>query len=79
MNIAIDKVTDAAYIRFNEGTISTTQEYGENVLIDLDTENKIVGIEILNFSKNNIDLKNLENNIKNGVPVEISNSTPVLA
>jgi len=55
MKITFDKEADAAYIYFkdiSEGEVKTTISLNDSVNIDLDTEGKTLGIEILNASKN---------------------------
>jgi uncharacterized protein YuzE len=49
MNIGYDKDVDALYIKLTDKKISTTEEVADNITVDLDAENKVVGIEILYF------------------------------
>lgn len=49
MNIVYDKDVDALYIKLTDKKISTTEEVADNITVDLDAENKVVGIEILYF------------------------------
>ena len=54
MKFTYDKEADAAYIYLEiipDNTIKRTVELKENVFLDYDAHNKIVGIEILEASK----------------------------
>jgi uncharacterized protein YuzE len=55
MKIEIDKEADATYIYFKEispGEVVQTISLNESINIDLDSEGKTLGIEVLNASKN---------------------------
>ena len=55
MKIEYDKEADAAYIYFKEieeGEIAQTISLNDSVNVDLDKENRTLGIEILDASKN---------------------------
>ncbi len=52
MKIYYDDQVDAAYLRLSEETPTGVVEVSEGVNLDLTKEGKIVGIEILNASKN---------------------------
>lgn len=53
MKITYDPEADAAYIRFKEGQVEvTTIRLSEDVAIDLGLGEEVVGIEILDASKN---------------------------
>ncbi len=53
MKITYDPEADAAYIRFKRGRVEvTTVRLSEDVAIDLGPGEEIVGIEILDASKN---------------------------
>jgi len=55
MKIEVDKQADAAYIYFKEiaeGEVKTTISLNDSINVDLDSDEKIVGIEILDASKN---------------------------
>lgn len=55
MKIELDKEADAAFVYFKEniaeGEVAKTISLDENLNVDLDKEDKILGIEILNASK----------------------------
>jgi len=52
MKFNYDKIADAAYLYLNKGKIKKTIEISDNVLLDVDTKGKIIGIEILDFYYN---------------------------
>ena len=47
MKIEYDSEVDALYIRIQEKKVSHTRELEEGINIDLDDENKIIGLEII--------------------------------
>lgn len=70
MKITFDKEADAAYIYLKEdirdGESIKTIKVNDNIILDFDKEGKLLGIEILNASKNitkdflsDISIKNL--------------------
>ncbi len=52
MKIYYDQEADAAYLRLSEETPTGVVEVAEGVNLDLTEEGRIMGIEILNASKN---------------------------
>ncbi|MBS3076861.1 DUF2283 domain-containing protein [Candidatus Pacearchaeota archaeon] len=56
MKIEIDREVDAAYIyaksHIGEGEAVKTIEVNEDIILDFDVNGKLIGIEILNASKN---------------------------
>ena len=55
MRITLDKEADAAYIYFKEispGEASKTISLNDSINIDIDSEGKTLGIEILDANKN---------------------------
>ena len=56
MKIDIDKEADAAYIyvksHIKDGEVAKTIEVNNNIILDFDADEKLIGIEILNASKN---------------------------
>ena len=59
MIISYDHVADALYIKFSDGEIADSEEISEGVIIDYDQNGRVIGVEILNFSKRKIDLNRL--------------------
>ncbi len=49
MKITYDKEVDALYIKLTDKKIIKTEEIEDNINVDIDNENKIVGIEVLYF------------------------------
>jgi uncharacterized protein YuzE len=76
MNIKFDKVADAIYINMGAGKVFKTIEVDDSMVVDVDKNNKIVGVEFLNASSS---FKNFEKSVKNGVSVEILSKTPAVA
>ena len=54
-----DSQSDAAYIRMVKCKISRTIELDEYTFVDLDKDNRILGMEILNFSSNKVSISQL--------------------
>ncbi|MFP4532734.1 MAG: DUF2283 domain-containing protein [Desulfobacterales bacterium] len=52
MKIYYDQKVDAAYLRLSEESPAGVVEVSEGVNLDLTEEGRIIGIEILNASKN---------------------------
>ncbi|MEY4612640.1 DUF2283 domain-containing protein [bacterium] len=51
MRLKIDKKNDALYFRLDESTIMDSQEIQPGIILDYDSNNQVVGIEILGISK----------------------------
>ena len=51
MNISYDKDADCLYIQFQEGKVHKTRKIEESILVDLDDEGRIYGIEIIGVSE----------------------------
>ncbi len=51
MKIEYDKDADAMYIEFSEGEFAKNKKIDNDTIIDLDSNNNILGIEIINVSK----------------------------
>ena len=55
MKVTYDETADAMYVyleNIKPGTIKQTISLNDDIIIDFDANNKIVGIEILDASKN---------------------------
>lgn len=76
MRFNYDKVADAVYLTLNRGKIKKTIEVKDGVVLDVGAKGRIIGIEILNFSFQQRNLKKLE---KHGIPLEISTLLPSVA
>lgn len=52
VQVKYDRKADALYIALREGTADISAEAAPNVIIDLDKAGHIIGIEVLDASKN---------------------------
>ncbi|MGY5873687.1 MAG: DUF2283 domain-containing protein [Candidatus Thorarchaeota archaeon] len=59
MQVEYDQVADAIYFRFKGEDVSESVELSAGVIIDYDSKGGICGIEVLAFSKRNLDLNRL--------------------
>ena len=54
MKVTYDKEADAAYMylkKISRGEVKETIELNENIIIDFDSQKRLIGIEILSASK----------------------------
>ena len=69
MNFSFDKIANALYIRFSNEKIANSDEVAEGIIIDYGKNEDVVGVEILNFSKRNLNLNDLiQMNIEELIP-----------
>jgi len=54
--VSYDSVADALYIRVRDDKVADSLEVNEGVVVDFNEYGEVVGVEILGFSKSNIDL-----------------------
>jgi len=47
MKLEYDRRADAIYIRLKEAEVATTRELEDNLIVDLDEQGRLVGIELL--------------------------------
>ena len=59
MQVEYDQVADAIYFRFKGEDVSESVELSAGVVVDYDSNGRICGIEVLAFSKRNLDLNRL--------------------
>jgi len=59
MQVEYDKVADSVYFRFKGENVAESIEIGEGVVVDYSSNGDICGIEVLAFSKRNLDLNHL--------------------
>lgn len=52
IRVEYDKKADAMYIWLRKAKYDISEELAENVVIDLDKNGRIIGIEVLDASKN---------------------------
>ena len=57
--VEYDPVADALYVRVRRDRVADTLEIGKGILVDLNEEGEIIGLEILEFSKRKIDLSKI--------------------
>jgi len=50
MRLKIDRENDALYLRLDESPVVESEEVQPGVILDLNADGKMVGIEILNLS-----------------------------
>ena len=77
MNLKYDRVGDVLYLNLNKGKIMKTVELANNLVIDMGTKGKIIGVEILNFSQQ-YSKSVFTNFLRNGIPVEAISTTAKL-
>ena len=54
-----DDQSDAAYIKISGSKVEQSVEADKGIILDLDKKGHLVGIEILNFSKSSVNLREL--------------------
>ncbi|MBN2230865.1 MAG: DUF2283 domain-containing protein [Candidatus Thorarchaeota archaeon] len=59
MQVEYDKVADSVYFRLKGNDVAESVEIAEGVVIDYDSKGEICGIEVLAFSKRDLDLNRL--------------------
>jgi uncharacterized protein YuzE len=47
VKITFDGVTNSAYIYLTQGVFDHTEDCGHGVLADIDTEGRVIGLEVL--------------------------------
>ena len=57
--VKYDKLADALYIRLRDGRIVESDEVAPGIIVDLDENNEVIGIEVLQASKRRLDLLKL--------------------
>ncbi|MGW5456232.1 DUF2283 domain-containing protein [Nocardia sp. NPDC003979] len=50
VEVQIDHNAGAAYIQLSDALVDRTEEVSDNILVDLDTMNVVVGIEVLSLT-----------------------------
>jgi uncharacterized protein YuzE len=51
MKLRIDKEADALYLRLDDAKIIESEQVAPGVIVDFDSKNRVVGLEVLNVSK----------------------------
>jgi len=78
MKINYDKIADAMYFSMKKGKVAKTLEMNERLIVDVDKNGNILGIEMLDAS-GQLPKGGLQNGIASGIPVMITVGTPVAA
>ena len=52
VRVEYDEKADAMYVWVRRGKYDVSEELAENVILDLDKKGRIIGIEVLDASKN---------------------------
>lgn len=74
MKIEYSKESDALYVYFKQGEVGKSVEIEEGVVVDLDSQGHLVGIEILDAS-NRIGIHDLVNVSIENLPIELVEKT----
>ena len=59
IRISYNKTADALYIRLKDDKVVDSDEVAPGVIVDFNDKGEIVGIEVLEFSRRDIDMKKL--------------------
>ena len=70
MKINYDKMADAIYLNVSKGKIKKSIRMNDRLVVDVSNNGKIIGVEFLDASARQI--KDLEKNLKNGVPINVA-------
>jgi len=54
-----DRSVDALYIKLKEDRVAESDEVAPGVIVDYNDRGEVVGIEVLQFSKRDIDIRKL--------------------
>ena len=65
MSFSFDAIAKAAYVRYSNEAVATTERLDTSVSIDYDKNEKIVGIEIIRISKAAATLKKVVKDASN--------------
>jgi uncharacterized protein YuzE len=59
VRVDYDKIADSVYFKLKGEKVAESVEISEGIVIDYDEQGEICGIEVLAFSKRNLDLNRL--------------------
>lgn len=51
MKLRIDRAADALYLRFDDSKIIESERVAPRVIVDFDSKNNVVGVEVLHLSE----------------------------
>lgn len=57
--VTYDPVADALYVKVRDSEVIDSIEVRENVIVDLNKNGEVVGVELINFSKSKINLSEI--------------------
>jgi uncharacterized protein YuzE len=57
MKLKVDKEADAIYFRLDESAIVESEEVQPGVILDFDSENRVVGVEFLNIKQKSVSTR----------------------
>ena len=78
MKIDYDTVADAIYFTVQKGMkVARSVKVYDRLVVDLSSGGDVVGMELLDASSK--QGQELQKNLKNGVPININSSTPLVA
>lgn len=59
MEFLFDKIANALYIKFSQEAVKDIEEIGEGIIVDYNENDLVIGIELLNYTKRNINLNDI--------------------
>lgn len=61
MKLSIDRASDALHLKLEDSEPSESEEVFPGIILDFDTDGRVIGIEILNVSErgDRVDLKSI--------------------
>ena len=70
MEFSYDKVANALYLRFSNEEIQESDEIAKGIIVDYGKDDRLVGVEILNFTDRNLNLNDLiQKNVEEIIPM----------
>jgi uncharacterized protein YuzE len=69
MDFNYDKMANALYIRFSSEKVVNSDEIANGIIIDYGKNDKVIGVEILNFTDRKLNLNDLvQMNVEELIP-----------
>ena len=59
MEFSFEKVANTLYLRFSNEEIQESDEIAKGIIVDYGKSERLVGVEILNFTNRNLNLNDL--------------------
>ncbi len=60
MKLKVDEQADALYLRLDDSEIVESEEVSPGIILDFNSDNQVVGVEILNLSQRSSTLNTRE-------------------